>query len=93
MWKLINKSDAIKYFTHYIFMNDVGQIAIADHSIRDLHNPASTDDGLLIVNLDTPVQVRLSSGTSASLSVTNDKGERKIVITSLLTPIRLGLPL
>ena len=48
MWTCVNRRMAKKFGDHFIFVNKKGQVAIADHSIRDLNDPSSTDDGLLI---------------------------------------------
>ena len=48
MWKCVNRRMAKKFGDHFIFVNTKGQVAFADHSIRDLNDPSSTDDGLLI---------------------------------------------
>lgn len=48
MWKLLNKKHAKKKETHFVFINEQKQIAIADHSIQNLADPGSGDDGLLI---------------------------------------------
>lgn len=48
MWKLLNKKHAKKNYTHFVFVDEQKQIAIADHSMRDLADPSSGDDGLLI---------------------------------------------
>ena len=46
-WKLINRRSAMRDYSHFIFF-DGKDVAIADHSIIDLGNPASTEDGLLL---------------------------------------------
>lgn len=48
MWKLLNRKYAKKKETHFVFINEQKQIAIADHSISNLADPGSGEDGLLI---------------------------------------------
>jgi len=49
MFELTNKIEANKCFSHYLFHDDeTNAVAIADHSISDLNDPSSTEDGLLI---------------------------------------------
>ena len=47
MWKLINRHEANKQYTHYVFVRG-DEVAIADHSIYDMNDPSTTDDGLLL---------------------------------------------
>ena len=51
-WCLLNRKQAVAYWSHYVYMNDAGTIALADHSIRNLNDPNSTDDGLLTWTYD-----------------------------------------
>ena len=68
-WKLINKAEAIGCDYHFIYtMDDL--VAIADHSIIDMDNPASTDDGLIL--WDGKVGRITASGTIAVGVITND---------------------
>jgi hypothetical protein len=39
---------AKKFGEHFIFVNENGQVAFADHSIENLNDPSTTDNGLLI---------------------------------------------
>ena len=49
MFELTNKMEANKCFSHYLFHDDeTNAVAIADHSIADLNDPSSTEDGLLV---------------------------------------------
>lgn len=48
MWKLLNRSFAKRNFSHFLFVDEQGRVAIADHSIRNMRDPSSTDDGLLV---------------------------------------------
>lgn len=51
-WRLLNHKQAKAFWSHYVYMNDAGTIALADHSIRNLKDPGSTDDGLLTWTYD-----------------------------------------
>jgi hypothetical protein len=49
MFELTNKMEANKCFSHYLFHDhETNAVAIADHSITDLNDPSSTEDGLLV---------------------------------------------
>lgn len=49
MFELTNKIEANKCFSHFLFHdNDTNAVAVADHSINDLNDPSSTEDGLLV---------------------------------------------
>jgi hypothetical protein len=49
MFELVNKIEAKKYFSHFLFHDeDTNTVALADHSITDLNDPSSTEDGLLV---------------------------------------------
>jgi hypothetical protein len=48
MWTLLNRSFAKRTFSHFLFVDGQGRVAIADHSIRNMKDPASTEDGLLV---------------------------------------------
>jgi hypothetical protein len=49
MWTCLNRRQATRLFTHFVFFDEENRhIAIADHSIRIPNDPASTDDGLLL---------------------------------------------
>jgi len=49
MFELTNKIEARKSFSHYLFHDDdTNAVALADHSIADLNDPSSTEDGLLV---------------------------------------------
>ena len=68
-WKLINKAEAIRCDYHFIYtMDDL--VAISDHSVSDIDNPASTDDGLIL--WDGKVGRITASGTIAIGVITND---------------------
>lgn len=57
-WILINEEHAKHNWTHFLFVCEkTNEIAIADHSIRDLGDPGSTDDGFLIWS-GAPIKVR-----------------------------------
>ncbi len=93
MWQLINECEAQAYFTHYLF-RDGDRLAIADHSIEDLRDPSSTDDGLLLVDPKGPVRLhRFAGNLTATIQVLDVRGRRQSVPTSLLTVVRAGLQL
>ena len=48
MWTCVNRRMAEKFYDQFIFVNESGQVAFADHSIRNLNDPSSTESGLLI---------------------------------------------
>jgi hypothetical protein len=66
-WRLLNLKQAKAFWSHYVYMNDAGTIALADHSIRNLKDPGSTDDGLLTWTYD-------------KLSIANKKGNPLIYV-------------
>ena len=66
-WTLLNKKIAKSHWSHYVYINEAGTIALADHSIRNLADPGSTDDGLL-------------TWTGAYLSVFNRRGNPMIMV-------------
>lgn len=54
-WRLVNKRQAEKWDAHFVFYSNMdSRIVIADHSMRFLYNPSSTDDGLLVWTGKTP---------------------------------------
>jgi len=46
-WRCINRDDAEARFEHFVFVSETRSVAIADHSMRDMSDPSSTDDGLI----------------------------------------------
>jgi hypothetical protein len=47
---------------HYLFTNKDNQLFLADHSIDERTlNPASTDDGLLTILLEAPIEENISA--------------------------------
>ena len=61
-WTLLNRQHAHDMFTHHVFLDtERGQIALADHSIRSLDDPSSTDDGLLLVTGEPRPPTRYSA--------------------------------
>lgn len=49
MFELVNKIEAKKCFSHFLFHDDDNNaVALADHSISNLKDPSSTEDGLLV---------------------------------------------
>jgi hypothetical protein len=47
MWKLINRTEALQRHSHFVFVRG-DDVAIADHSLNKVTDPASTEDGLLL---------------------------------------------
>lgn len=64
---------------HFIFSDGHGNIAIADESMRNIKNPASSDDGLLLLNKEWEVRV---DSASIYIPVINRKKERVYVTES-----------
>jgi hypothetical protein len=87
MWNLTNRRFAEKHYTHFVYFSG-DQIAIADHSIRNLSDPSSTDDGLLLVDDSrpaVPVKPKLFCDGNYFIPVITDKGEQSTVIAPLHT--------
>ena len=85
MWKLTNRHWAEKTFNLFVFV-DGDRIAVADHSIDNICDPASTDDGLLIVDATrsvVPLNHKLFCDCNFIVPVTTDKGEQSSVIAPL----------
>lgn len=87
-WHIINQREARKYNTHYLYINVRGDVAIADHSIRNVFDPASTDDGLLVWSGD-PLHFDWVN-SCVFIPVYTDKDVRSNVPTSILTALRMG---
>ena len=91
MFELTNKMEAKKSFSHYLFHDDASNtVALADHSIADLNDPSSTEDGLLVW---TGEMGRLISTTdrqtSVLLDVRADDDCLYTMIVSVLTACRV----
>jgi hypothetical protein len=91
MFELTNKIEARKSFSHYLFHDDDNNtVALADHSIADLNDPSSTEDGLLVW---TGEMGRLISTTdrqtSVLLDVRADDDCLYTMIVSVLTACRV----
>jgi hypothetical protein len=91
MFELTNKIEARKCFSHYLFHDDdTNAVALADHSIADLNDPSSTEDGLLVW---TGEMGRLISTTdrqtSVLLDVRADDDNLYTMIVSVLTACRV----
>lgn len=87
MWTLTNRNFAEKTFNLFVFV-DGNRIAVADHSIEDMNDPSSTDDGLLLVDDSRPVLPAnpklFCDSNYFFIPVTTDKGEQFTVIAPLL---------
>jgi hypothetical protein len=85
MWKLTNRQFAEKTFNLFVFV-DGDRIAVADHSIDNMSDPSSTDDGLLLVDDTRPVvsaKPMLFCEGNYLIPVITDKGEQSTVIAPL----------
>lgn len=81
MWKLTNRQFAEKTFNLFVFV-DGDRIAVADHSIDNMSDPSSTDDGLLLVDDTRPVMSDYRT-RGYLIPVITDKGEQSTVIAPL----------
>jgi hypothetical protein len=91
MWTLTNKIEAKKCFSHFLFHNeDNNTVAVADHSIANLNDPSSTDDGLLVWTGEMGRLCGLSNRhTSVLLDVRMEDGNTSTVIVSVITACRI----
>ena len=82
-WTLINRIHALETNTHYLFTHSDGRRAIADHSIKSLGDPGSTEDGLLRLDCSRPLDVTVSDryGVIARVPVLNRFQEQSSVWT------------
>lgn len=87
-WHIINRAEAKRYYTHFLYINVRGDVAIADHSIRDIFDPASTDNGLLVWTGD-PLKFDWTN-SCVSIPVFTDADMRSTVISDLLTALRMS---
>ncbi len=78
MWKLTNRQFAEKTFNLFVFV-DGDKIAVADHSIANMSDPSSTDDGLLLVDHNRPVTSDNRTG-NFFIPVTTERGDASTVI-------------
>ena len=77
MWTLTNRKFAVKHFTHFVYVSGA-QCAIADHSIRNMSDPSSTDDGLLLVDDSRTIAL---TDNGAFVAVVKINGEESWVNT------------
>ena len=91
MWTLTNKIEAKKCFAHFLFHNeDTNTVALADHSIANLNDPSSTEDGLLVWTGEMGRLISTADRhTSVLLDVKMEDGEQSSVIVSVLTACRI----
>ena len=88
MFELTNKIEAKNCFSHYLFHDeDTNTVALADHSISNLDDPSSTEDGLLVWNGDIGTLINSDRHTSVILDVRSDDGNT--ILVSLLTACRI----
>ncbi len=89
-WVLLNRGFAQSQYTHYVFFDPQrGRVAIADHSLRNLSDPGSTDDGLLLV---APTQTviplaRKLCVPACCLDVITEDGSRRHITTHHLVGV------
>jgi hypothetical protein len=80
-WKVINREQARRSDTHYLFVHTDGRCAIADHSLRDITNPAMTDDGLLLLDPARTAEISIwKSGAIVMIPVKNERSDELFVI-------------
>jgi hypothetical protein len=90
MFELTNKMEAKKTFSHFLFHNeDNNTVAIGDHSITNLNDPSSTEDGLLVWDGEVARLISTKTQTSILLDVVMQNGEMSTCIISLLTACRI----
>ncbi|MEY4263479.1 MAG: hypothetical protein RL373_47 [Pseudomonadota bacterium] len=91
MFELTNKIEANKCFSHFLFHNeDNNTVAVADHSIANLNDPSSTEDGLLVWTGEMGRLISTADRhTSVLLDVRMEDGDTSTVITSVLTACRI----
>jgi hypothetical protein len=90
MFELTNKLEARKTFSHFLFHNeDNNTVALADHSITNLNDPSSTDDGLLVWDGEVARLISTKTQTSILLDVIMQDGETSTCIISILTACRI----
>jgi hypothetical protein len=91
MFELTNKIEAKKCFAHYLFHNqDNNTVALADHSIANLNDPSSTEDGLLVWTGEMGRLISTADRhTSILLDVRLDNDDHSTVIVSILTACRI----
>ena len=90
MWLCINRKYAINSYSHFIYCLDNQIIAIADHSIENMNDPCSTEDGLLIVDFNRGVIADEKNSDVFLIPVIRDDGElsKSIVSRGTLQQIR-----
>jgi hypothetical protein len=86
-WRLLNHKQANAYWSHYVYMNHAGTIALADHSIRNLRDPGSTDDGLLTWTYDKLWVSSKRGNAIVSVPVYMKDRHKSTVITCFATAV------
>ena len=91
MFELTNKIEANKCFSHYLYHNeDNNAVALADHSIANLNDPSSTEDGLLVWTGEIGKLIHTANRhTSVLLDVRSDDDGLYTMIVSILTACRI----
>lgn len=90
-WICVNQIEAKKSFSHFIFHDDsTNAIALADHSINDLNDPSTTEDGLLVWTGEIGRLISTANRhTSVMVDVVAEDGDTSVVIISVLTACRI----
>ena len=90
-WICVNRMEAKKSFSHFVFHDDsANTVALADHSIANLNDPSSTEDGLLVWTGEMGRLISTADRhTSVMLDVVMDDGDSSVVIVSVLTACRI----
>ena len=91
MFELTNKIEAKKCFSHFLVHDeDTNTVALADHSIANLKDPSSTEDGLLVWTGEMGRLISTADRhTSVLLDVRLEGDEHSTVIVSILTACRI----
>lgn len=90
MFELTNKIEAKKCFSHFLFHNeDNNTVAIADHSIADMKDPSSTEDGLLVWTGQMGRIVTTIANSQILIDVIQDNTEPTTVTICMLTACRI----
>jgi hypothetical protein len=90
MWTCINKTEAKKCFSHFIFHDEgMSRIAIADHSLTSFADPSSTEDGLLLWTGEVGTLSSSRNHCYIMVRVAKADGDLSFVGVSLLTALRI----
>lgn len=85
-WSIINREQARRNDVHYLFVHTDGRRAIADQSLRDITNPAATDEGLMLLDPTRNAVLSITkTGAHALVPAVNEKGEAFYVVSDIET--------